>query len=349
MPPHAVSSLVGRASMLALLGTLAGPAAAAPVYHLVDLGPDTSANDINRHGVIAGARNGHAAMWRADGWHSRAGADSVTALDGQGEALGLVRHFDVADVSVYWPAGGGAAIPITMPFDTIQVLAYGVESGRVAGFAEDTSNRTHCFVWTAADGTVDLGTGGHDFACYAVDINASGQVVGYTPPPDPLAQDQAFIWQDGQFTFLGTLPGGHWSQANAINRRGHVAVTTDRLLANGRTGERAALWTGTRLKDLGTVDQGTEFQGLHLNDRDEVLGQYYSEIRGWRAFLYTEGQMYRIDLLVDNLDGVDIRIPTAIGDDGTLVGTFIDDRNVTHAYRLERVAESAAPAKAPTR
>ena len=342
MHPHVRSPFIGRASLLVVLGAIAGPAASAPLYHLVDLGADTAANDINRHGVVAGSRQGHAAMRRADGWHARAGADSVRALDGQGEATGLGLTPDRVYYSVYWAAGGGSAVPVTMPFNAVQVLALDVESGRVAGYAEDDTFRAHCFVWTPAGGGVDLGTGARGNYCYAYDINESGQLVGSTLPPEPFAQEQGFIWQDGVFTFLGTLPGGHWSEANAINRQGHVAMTADRLLANGQGAWRPVLWTGTRLKDLGTIDRSRQAQALHINDRDEVVGEYWTADLGWRPFLYSEGQLYPIESLVDNLGAVDIGIPRAIADDGTIVGTFIDEQRVTHAYRLERVATSGA-------
>ena len=66
---------------------------------------------------------------------------------------------------------------------------------------------------------IDLGTlGGTD--SYAVDINDSGQVVGYSHPAGS-GEYHAFLCATGVMTDLGTL-GGNSSSASAINDHGQV-------------------------------------------------------------------------------------------------------------------------------
>src|SRR5260370_106633 len=64
-------------------------------------------------------------------------------------------------------------------------------------------------------------------------LNSAGIVVGTanTSTPDPNAPNcintdcflsHAFRWKQGVLTDLGTLPGGYFSNANAINARGWI-------------------------------------------------------------------------------------------------------------------------------
>src|SRR5512146_1007505 len=64
----------------------------------------------------------------------------------------------------------------------------------------------------------DLGNLGLPLAI-GLGINNSGQIVGWSS--SPVGAD-AFLWQDGTMTDLGTLPGGIASTAYAVNADGLV-------------------------------------------------------------------------------------------------------------------------------
>ena len=310
-------------------------AATVPLYRFVDLGPGTRAQDINDHGAIAGVHDDQAAIWRSGTWRHRSSGDLATAIDEQGEVVGYFENDVGTYSSLYWPRGG-APVPVTMPFENVQVLALGVANGRVVGYSQDPANKAHCFVWSADTATaVDLGVG-RDGYCYAYDVNDAGQVVGEITPPGT-APRTGFIWQDGTFQYLGTLPGGDRSSAHAINRKGHVAMSATRLRHDGVIVRRPALYNGRRIVELGVLDHSPSGEALALNDVGDVVGRYYSRASGrWLQFLYTEGQMHSLESLVENLDGRQLITADAIADDGTIVGNWRKGADFA-GYRLERI------------
>ena len=69
------------------------------------------------------------------------------------------------------------------------------------------AQKYHAFIWNSSSGLTDLGTLGGDTS-YALGINDSGEVVGYSYLADNVTR-HAFIWtaSDGMVD-LGTLPSG---------------------------------------------------------------------------------------------------------------------------------------------
>jgi len=59
---------------IALACMLAATAStAAPLYHLVDLGPSTGSN-LNGHGEVSGAAQGRPSLWHDGAWHALSGS-----------------------------------------------------------------------------------------------------------------------------------------------------------------------------------------------------------------------------------------------------------------------------------
>jgi probable HAF family extracellular repeat protein len=76
--------------------------------------------------------------------------------------------------------------------------------GHVLGKSLTETGAVHTFLWEDGEMT-DLG------ALSAFAINERVQVVG-----------QSMVWEEGAVTDLRTLPGGHESEAIAINNRGQI-------------------------------------------------------------------------------------------------------------------------------
>ncbi|HKD82717.1 MAG TPA: HAF repeat-containing protein [Candidatus Angelobacter sp.] len=161
-------------------------------------------------------------------------------------------------------------------------------------------------------------------------VNASGQVVGQSGHPHG-ADTHAFFWQkQGGIRDLGTLGGGDYSAAFAINDSGVVVGTsntadtthafswtmsgglhdlgtlagTDASSATainnqgqivGSTGVHAALFTQGNIQDLGTLGgQTSEAHGI--NNLGAVVG-VSDTADGPRAFLFQNGSMQNLGVL----------------------------------------------------
>ena len=134
-----------------------------------------------------------------------------------------------------------------------QGQATGINSlGLVSGTV--WSNGTaHGLIWSAG-ASVDLGAN-----TSAAAINDAGQVAG--------SGSQAFLYQNGVRTDLGTLPGGSWSLAEGLSGNGDVAGYGDTA-----SGIRGFVWTpGSGLTQLGTLGGGSSY-GMGVNDAGEVAG-----------------------------------------------------------------------------
>ena len=140
---------------------------------------------------------------------------------------------------------------------------------------------------------IDLGTFGGPSNIVAIEptstiINNAGVVVGAadTSVPSPQVDcynpvgnpdcfiSHAYMWTDGILKDLGTLPGGSFSQANAINQWGQISGLSETDSFDPATGNpefHAVFWNNGKLRDLGTLG-GTASASGNLNDFGQVTG-----------------------------------------------------------------------------
>ena len=114
-------------------------------------------------------------------------------------------------------------------------------------------------------------------------------------------------------TDLGTLPGGDWSDAVAINNRAQV-------IGNSFDEGPAFLWQNGKMRALGTLG-GKSSTAVAINDRGQVVGDSYTKAKDkdgypiWHAFLSEKGTMRDLG----TLGGQDSEA-AAINDQGQVVG-----------------------------
>ena len=119
-------------------------------------------------------------------------------------------------------------------------------------------------------------------------INESGQAVGASGHPHG-AETHAFFWQkQGGIRDLGTLPGGDYSSAFAINDSGVVVGTS-----NTSTSTHAFSWTLAHgLTDLGTLPGTNASSALAINNQGQIVGS-----SGVHAALWSGGTVQDLGTL----------------------------------------------------
>jgi probable HAF family extracellular repeat protein len=138
---------------------------------------------------------------------------------------------------------------------------------------------------------IDLGTfggpsSGVSFEPWQNVINSKGTVVGGadTSTPEPSCYNpygnpdcyisHAFVRGGNSLKDLGTLPGGNFSFATAINQRGQISGLSENDQIDPVTGNpefHAVLWQNDQILDLGTLG-GVSSVAFTLNDRSQVTG-----------------------------------------------------------------------------
>jgi probable HAF family extracellular repeat protein len=146
---------------------------------------------------------------------------------------------------------------------------------------------------------IDLGTfggpnSGVNFEPFQNVINSKGTVVGGAdtsiPTPEPGCYNpfgnpdcfisHAFTATGNGLKDLGTLPGGNFSFATAINRRGQISGLSENDKVDPVTGNpefHAVLWENEKMVDLGTLG-GVSSVAFTLNNRSQVTGVALNDI-----------------------------------------------------------------------
>jgi probable HAF family extracellular repeat protein len=119
-----------------------------------------------------------------------------------------------------------------------------------------------------------------------MDINAQGDVVGFSNPDEPGDEvgdfiSRAFLWISGRDTAedLKVLPGDLFSEAFAINSHRQVVG----ISFGGANGARAFLWQDgvlTNLNDLVDIGPDVLLSAQDINDAGQITGRVRDQATG---------------------------------------------------------------------
>lgn len=157
-------------------------------------------------------------------------------------------------------------------------------AGQIVGFspAPNGTFDRHAVLWSASLVIQDLGTlGGSNSS--AVDINASGQVIGWSQIAGDAAT-HSFLWSSGAgMQDLNTTIDPSITSVVEINDAGQIIGTY--VASNGQS--HAFLYTpGSGLRDLGTLGGATSAP-TGLNGNGQVVGVSLTSGGASHAFLWT--------------------------------------------------------------
>ena len=181
--------------------------------------------------------------------------------------------------------------PLNQP---IYSRGFGVNSsGQVTGYLQATvGSPLHAFIYS--DGVLTDITPGDSRSSFGQGINDRGQIVGYFNGGSPTFNSQAFLYENGTFSNLNTVPDHPFNEAYGISQNG---------LITGRSGTLATahafLYQDGNMTDLDPLGSSPSV-GYAVNDSGEVAGAMGPLNSQRRAILYRDGQ------IVDLASGVQL-------------------------------------------
>jgi probable HAF family extracellular repeat protein len=170
-------------------------------------------------------------------------------------------------------------------------------------------------------------------------INDAGQVVGsVVGTVTSFSSLRAFLYSGGVMQDLGTLPGGSYSEALAINAMGQVVGAG--ITASGQL--HAFLYSNGVMQDLGNFPGGDGSFANGINDAGEVVGFGESlSTRTEHAFLYSDGVMQDLNDLTSG-SGWTLYGANAINNSGQIVGYGLNPSGQEDAFLLTPVPEPSS-------
>ena len=188
----------------------------------------------------------HAALWSVDG-----SIQDLGTLGGSSSAANAINKNGA--VTGNSQTSGGSSVYAFLWTPTNGMRRIGTQTSNGIGIGQSSVvgyENSHATMWTSGSLVQDLGTLGGDISS-ANGVSSTGKVVGSSEITRGGGDVHAFVWDaTAGMSDLGTLAGGNYSDAYAINSQGVIAGTSN--MTNGDL--HAVLWTASgKLIDIGTL------------------------------------------------------------------------------------------------
>jgi probable HAF family extracellular repeat protein len=201
--------------------------------------------------------------------------------------------------------------------------AYGISnSGTIVGsMFVTTQDDSYRHAYTLSGGTVtDLGTLPYGDGSVGIAINSQGMVVGAAASVfngAPNRPEDPFVFQNGVMTGLGNL-GGPWGAALSVNELGQVAGYLGVDSLPGDPGElyptAAFLYANGQMHVIGGTSPQWSSRASDVNNLGQVVGSFRPSPGADHAFLYENGVLTDLNILIDPASGWTITDAAAIND-----------------------------------
>jgi probable HAF family extracellular repeat protein len=246
---------------------------------------------------------------------------------------------DPQHVAVLWQSGQTVGANIDNNFAHFpfceDVEAQAINNvGQIVGFAgtcKAVVNNNSSIAWIFQNGKfTNLPTlGGPDAAAFG--INDNGQVVGDSDLDATNGTTHAFLWQSGKgIVDLGTLPGGLFAEAVAINKNGAAVGVSTLNGGTFDTGDRhAALFQNGTVTDLTpNLPSGFDAFANSINSGGQIVGGQLGH-----AFIWVNGVGTDLNTLIPANSGFTLVAGNAINDKGQIAASG----NASGASRQEQM------------
>ena len=309
------AGVVAGVAMLAPAGSVAGQceydvtviqAPECPPYGF----PPTTGLGINKHGHVVGhyfdlvALHDRAFLWTpeegfvtlplAPGAYDQSAED----INDRGVIVGTATLSGVGDRGFVYKDGQYTILPPAQGKGWSSAIAIN-NKGEVAGTRSigDGVLPENAYFWSEATGFIDLGLMDAPKSM-GRDLNEAGDVVGLRGVA--VASDEAFLWHNGELSFLGVVPGGFTSAALGLNNQGQIVGVG--LIDDPEGGDpygRAFLWSSGAMESLEVPSGFRSSTAVAINDLGQGVGKCTAKPSGdWHSFLWQHGAAHDLNNLV---------------------------------------------------
>ena len=335
---------VRKGLQLSALLLFGAPAAAVPLYTVVDLGTLDGAVasqgfDINLHGQVVGFSDARAFIY-ADGQMRDLGVlgeGSMTAwgINDSGDVVGSSETNSRQNSRAFLYHDGTLQDLGTLGGSSSAAFAIN-SAGQIVGFSYlEGDTRYRAFLYENGS-MFDLGTLADQDVSYARDINDAGEAVGFSGgvggPSLPV------LFSDGSVIELGSF-GGVRGSAEGINASGQIVGYSETELGF----LHPFVYTDGVMHDLGLLPGEDETVAFDINSDGTIVGETTSG--NGVGVLFWEGEVYNLNDLLIPADRVwEIRESPAINDAGQITGYGCNRiTGECHALRLDPRAAITEP------